>query len=186
MPCLTSTVTLEFKAGFGLPNPLVSPVLYELGVIFCGLPKKKPGQHIFPSSPSISNGQGGLFTRLVTTSLYLKFNIMHNAHLQDMVRGWFVGDFQPTALVTDKAEVGVKHYPAGAKEERHHHRMATEVTLILSGAARMNGVIYNEGAIIVVEPNESTDFEALEDTVTVVVKVPGAKNDKYLGDRQAC
>ena len=45
----------------------------------------------------------------------------------------------------------------------------------------MNGIEYREGDIIVIEPNDSTDFEALEDnTVNVVVKIPGANNDKYL------
>lgn len=45
----------------------------------------------------------------------------------------------------------------------------------------MNGVEYNKGDIIVIEPMESADFEALEDgTQNVVVKYPGANNDKYL------
>ena len=33
-----------------------------------------------------------------------------------------------------------------------------------------------------IEQNEATDFEALEDTVNTVVKFPGASNDKYLGE----
>jgi len=31
---------------------------------------------------------------------------------------------------------------------------------------------------------ESTDFKVLEDASTVVVKLPGATNDKYLGEPQ--
>ena len=47
----------------------------------------------------------------------------------------------------------------------------------------MNGVEYGKGDIVVMEPNEATDFEALEDnTVNVVVKLPGANNDKYEGE----
>ena len=30
------------------------------------------------------------------------------------------------------------------------------------------------------EPGDATDFEALEDAENVVVKLPGANNDKYL------
>ena len=45
----------------------------------------------------------------------------------------------------------------------------------------MNGVIYGEGDIITIAPFEDTDFEALEDSQNVVVKIPAAKNDKYLG-----
>jgi hypothetical protein len=45
----------------------------------------------------------------------------------------------------------------------------------------MNGVEFISGDIITIEPMESTDFEVLEDTSTIVVKLPGASNDKYLG-----
>lgn len=105
----------------------------------------------------------------------------------DMVKGWFVGDFSPTVLATQAAEVAVKTYPAGASEERHYHKIAQEITLIQSGRVRMNGQEYGAGDIVLIAPMESTDFVVLEDTVTVVVKVPGAVNDKYLGDPEpAC
>ena len=58
--------------------------------------------------------------------------------------------------------------------------IATEITVIVSGRAKMNGEIVEAGSIVKIEPGEYTDFEALEDTVTAVVKVPGALNDKYL------
>jgi quercetin dioxygenase-like cupin family protein len=102
--------------------------------------------------------------------------------LSEMVKGWFVGDFSPTALATQAAEVALKTYRAGEHEARHHHKVATEITLIQSGRVTMNGTEYSAGDIVVIAPLESTDFTALEDTVTVVVKVPGAVNDKYLGD----
>ena len=44
----------------------------------------------------------------------------------------------------------------------------------------MNGEEYVQGDIIIMEPGDVTDFEALEDTVNVVVKIPGANDDKYL------
>jgi len=109
---------------------------------------------------------------------------MQRAKLSDMVRGWFIGDFAPTVLTTQAAEVGVKLYKAGDSEERHFHKIATEITVILSGRVRMNGVEFVSGDIITTEPMESTDFKVLEDTSTVVVKLPGATNDKYLGEPQ--
>jgi hypothetical protein len=107
---------------------------------------------------------------------------MDTARLEDMVGGWFVGGFAPTALETQNCEVAVKHYAAGVTEELHHHRVATEVTLILSGRVRMVGKEWSAGDIIVLHPGEATDFEALTDVVNVVVKTPGALNDKYLGE----
>jgi len=105
---------------------------------------------------------------------------MKIAKLEDMIKGWFVGNFNPTLYKTTAAEVAVKKYQKGDHEGKHYHKIATEITVIISGRVKMNGVEYKAGDIITMEPNESTDFEALEDhTVNVVVKLPGANNDKY-------
>lgn len=107
---------------------------------------------------------------------------MKTAKLEDMVKGWFVGNFDPTLIKTNDVEVAVKEYKKGDYEEKHYHKIATEITVIVSGRVRMNGIEYTKGDIIVTEPNEATDFEALEDSVNTVVKFPGANNDKYLGE----
>jgi quercetin dioxygenase-like cupin family protein len=106
---------------------------------------------------------------------------MKQARLEDMTKGWFVGDFEPTVIKTNEVEVSVKEYRKGDREGRHYHKLATEITVISFGRVRMNGVEYRKGDIIVIEPLESTDFEALEDTITTVVKYPGVSNDKYDG-----
>ena len=98
-----------------------------------------------------------------------------------MIRGWFIGSFHPTALNTNVVEVAVKSYVSGDFEGRHHHKIATEVTLLIRGKARMNNVEYSDGDIIVIPPGESTDFLALTDLIIVAVKIPGATDDKYDG-----
>ncbi len=40
----------------------------------------------------------------------------------------------------------------------------------------MNGRVVSAGEIVVIQPGEATGFEALEDTVTTVVKIPGVLN----------
>jgi mannose-6-phosphate isomerase-like protein (cupin superfamily) len=107
---------------------------------------------------------------------------MKTARLDKMVKGWFVGNFYPTLIRTSDFEVAVKEYRKGEYEMRHHHKLASEITVIASGRVRMNGVEYVKGDIIMIEPNEATDFEVLEDTITAVVKYPGVSDDKYLGD----
>jgi hypothetical protein len=99
--------------------------------------------------------------------------------LEDMVGGWMVGDFVPTCIRTTACEIACKHYPAGAAEAAHVHRIATELTLIAWGRARMNDRILAAGDIVVLEPGEAADFEALEPTTTVVVKMPSVIGDKY-------
>lgn len=106
---------------------------------------------------------------------------MTRFRLDDMTKGWFVGDFAPTVLRTQAAEVAVKTYRAGDREDRHHHRVATELTLIITGEVRMNGTPYVAGDIVRIDPGESTDFEAITDVTTVVVKVPSVAGDKYPG-----
>lgn len=106
---------------------------------------------------------------------------MKTFRLEDMVKGWFIGNFNPTLIQTNEVEVAVKEYRSGDRESRHYHKISTEITVIVFGRVRMNGVEYVKGDIVVIEPNQSTDFEVLEDTITTVVKYPGANNDKYLG-----
>jgi quercetin dioxygenase-like cupin family protein len=104
---------------------------------------------------------------------------MKTFNIKDMVKGWFVGDITPVAFSTPSVEVAYKEYKKGDYDKAHYHKIATEVTLISSGSVKMNGVVYSKGEIIIINPMDVTDFEALEDSSTVVVKVPGAKNDKY-------
>lgn len=105
---------------------------------------------------------------------------MKHANIKEMYKGWFVGEFEPTAFSTSGCEVAVKCYKAGEKEVEHFHKIATEITMIISGSVKMAGCKWFDGDIIVLNPGESTSFEALEDSVTVVVKVPGVSNDKYI------
>jgi quercetin dioxygenase-like cupin family protein len=99
--------------------------------------------------------------------------------LSRMTRGWFVGNFEPTIFKTDAAEAGIKSYKAGDNEKSHCHKIATEITTIVSGKVEMNGKTFSDGDIILIEPGEYTDFKSITDSVTVVVKVPCVKGDKY-------
>ena len=99
---------------------------------------------------------------------------------EDMIKGWFVGKFSPTAYSTSNCEVAVKYYTAGDRESEHYLKIATEITMVISGRVRMAGNELTNGDIIVLSPGEVTDFEALTDAINVVVKTPGVLNDKYL------
>ncbi len=104
---------------------------------------------------------------------------MKSSKLSDMVRGWFVGNFDPTLYRTNDVEVAVKTYKAGDMESAHYHKIATEITVVNEGNIRMFNKVWKRGDIIVAEPNDVTSFEALTEAVLTVVKLPGANNDKY-------
>lgn len=99
--------------------------------------------------------------------------------LDSMFRGWFIGDFEPTVLRLKDAEVAVKSYLAGEVEAAHVHRIATEITVVVNGEIRMNGLNYGPGSILTIEPGEVALFSAVTDAVTVVVKTPSVAHDKY-------
>ena len=100
--------------------------------------------------------------------------------LDQFTKGWFVGNFSPTIIPSDAVEVAVKHYRAGESEGAHYHKIATELTLIVSGRAQMSGEEIGPGEIIKIEPGQATDFVPLTDVTTVVVKMPCVSGDKYL------
>ena len=100
--------------------------------------------------------------------------------LKDMFRGWVVGNFDPSLWKTDNVEVAVKTYKKGDYEEKHYHKIATEITIISKGRVLMINELYEEGDIITIEPGEATDFRAINDVITTVIKFPCLTDDKYL------
>ncbi|MBL8030456.1 MAG: hypothetical protein JNN11_04380 [Candidatus Doudnabacteria bacterium] len=100
--------------------------------------------------------------------------------LSGFTKGWFVGDFVPTIVPTKDFEVSIKRYMKGDKEAKHVHKVAWEITAVVSGKYIMAGKEIGADDIVYLAPDEPADFECLEEGVTVVVKAPSAKGDKYL------
>ena len=100
--------------------------------------------------------------------------------LKDFTGGWFIGNFIPAIEERNDFEISVKYYKAGDVETKHLHKLAVEYTVITQGKVKMNDQIIEAGTIVKIDKNESTNFEVLEDTITVVVKTPSVKNDKYI------
>jgi mannose-6-phosphate isomerase-like protein (cupin superfamily) len=100
--------------------------------------------------------------------------------ITNFTKGWIIGKFEPTLLDTSDFEIAIKHYKVGDTEELHHHKIATEYTVIVVGEVIMNEVSYKANDIIIIPPNESTDFKCLTDVITVVIKTPSVSGDKYI------
>ena len=107
---------------------------------------------------------------------------MKQSKLQDMFKGWFIGNITPAVYTTKACEVAVKHYKTGDYEGKHYHKIATEITVIIAGKVKIGGVDYSDGDIIRIEPGEEVDFLCQKDAITVVVKIPGANNDKFISE----
>lgn len=103
-----------------------------------------------------------------------------NMTLDQMIGGWFIGDFEPSIVKTQNFEVGVKTYGQGDRDPAHYHKIAREITLVISGRVRMLDKEWGAGSIIDIAPGVVNAFEALTDATLAVVKIPSAKDDKYL------
>ncbi len=95
----------------------------------------------------------------------------------DMLRGWFVGAFEPTAYYTKDFEVGFRTHKPSDPPDLHFHTQVTEINLITSGRMRIQDTELTAGDIFILYPWEITNPEFLEDTSIICVKTP-SMNDK--------
>ena len=105
---------------------------------------------------------------------------MKRDSLENMKGGWFIGNFQPNIHESKDFEVAIRHYLKGETEPRHYQQIATEITVIVLGKARMGDQILNPNEVLTVFPTEVLDFEALEDCTIVAIKFPSIPSDKIL------
>lgn len=107
---------------------------------------------------------------------------MKKYKLNTFTRGWIIGDFEPSLSKTKDFEVAIMHMNEGEISEKHLHKIAEEVTVIVSGKFKINGEIFVAGDIIHLSPGESADCECLESGHQTAIKIPSVKGDKYLVD----
>jgi hypothetical protein len=68
----------------------------------------------------------------------------------------------------------------GDIEIAHFQRIATEITVVLSGSVRMGEYILEEDDILTIYKNEICDFEALTDCKVIGIKFPSLPDDKVI------
>ena len=105
---------------------------------------------------------------------------MKKYRLENFTRGWIVGDFEPSVMRTKTFEFMVRPYVAGDREQKHVHKIADEITVIVSGKFKMNDDLLESGDIVHLSLGESADFECIENGATSVIKAPSVMGDKYL------
>lgn len=101
----------------------------------------------------------------------------------DMLRGWFVGGFEPTCYYTKDFEVQYREYMPG-HTDNHYHTLVTEVNLVVCGQVRIQGQLLEKGDIFVLQPYEISNPEFLEPTGIVCVKYPSV-NDKITINKES-
>ena len=100
--------------------------------------------------------------------------------INDMKRGWFIGDFEPSVLKTKEFEVGILTHNKGEYWAPHYHEFSDEYNVLLKGKMTIQKKELNQGDIFVIEKNELADPDFLEDCIVLVVKTPSVPGDKII------
>lgn len=107
--------------------------------------------------------------------LYMKID-----RIEDMIGGWFIGDFEPSVFKTKAFEVCYKFHPAGEVWDNHYHKVATEINYLIRGEMNLSGTPLKQGDIFTIHRGEIAVPEFLTDCELIVVKFPSVKGDKYV------
>jgi hypothetical protein len=93
-------------------------------------------------------------------------------------RGWFIGDFDGAVHRTKDFEVTYQKNPR-SQTASHIHKLAYEITLVISGRLICNGQMFEAGDICILEPGDISQIEYLEETEVVTIKTPSVPSDKH-------
>lgn len=104
---------------------------------------------------------------------------MNISKINDYVRGWFIGDFNPSVLKTKDFEVGVLTHLKDEKWPAHYHKDSVEYNVLIQGKMIVGGKELSSGDVFVFEKGEIADPVFLEDCTVVCVKVPSIPSDKF-------
>lgn len=99
--------------------------------------------------------------------------------MDQMMRGWFIGNFEPSVYKTSNFEVGYLRHKRGEIWEPHYHKYSREINYLIRGKMIVRGVICSAGDIFTLEQSEVADPQFLEDCELICVKIPSIPNDKY-------
>lgn len=106
---------------------------------------------------------------------------MKKDNIKEYKDGWIIGNFEPSIIKNSDFEIAIKKYPNNYESQLHLHKYSTEITVIISGSAIINGIKFNVGDIAIIEKNESCKFLATDDnTITLVIKTPSVIGDKII------
>ena len=108
-----------------------------------------------------------------------KMNI-NTYKMEDMFRGWFIGDFEPSVIKTTGFEVGYLFHKKGEKWQTHYHNNVIEVNLLIEGKMILNDLELNKNDIFVIDKKVLACPVFLEDCFIICIKIPHIVGDKII------
>ena len=105
---------------------------------------------------------------------------MKQYNLSNMLRGWFIGNFEPSILKTSFIEVGVVSHKKDEEWPAHFHSSSIEINLVLDGSLTINNKLFEKNDFFILERNEVSKPKFLENCRILVIRVPDIQNDKVI------
>ena len=87
---------------------------------------------------------------------------MEIKRIEDMTRGWFIGNFTPSVLMTSDFEVGYLCHKKGETWGTHYHKRAVEINYLIRGKMRIQGQLLTTGDIFTIFPYEIADARSID------------------------
>jgi len=100
--------------------------------------------------------------------------------LEDMFRGWFVGNFEPSVFKHSGVEIGYLLHKKGEKWQTHYHNNLVEVNLLVEGKMILNDIEINKNEIFVIDKKVLACPIFLEDCRIMCIKIPSMVGDKII------
>jgi quercetin dioxygenase-like cupin family protein len=103
---------------------------------------------------------------------------MRREKLENFVRGWIIGDFNPSIFKTDQFEVAIISHRKNEIIPVHYHNDVEEFNVLISGKMIVNEQELSNGDIFILEKKEIVNVKVLEDSQVLCIKVPSIPEDK--------
>lgn len=98
--------------------------------------------------------------------------------LNNYIRGWLIGDFEPSLLRIKDFEICITNHMAGELSQPHYHTDSEEINVVSSGEIEVNGKRLTKGGIFIYAALEISDVKFITDTALVVIRLPSSPFDK--------
>lgn len=106
--------------------------------------------------------------------------IVGSYDISEYIRGWFVGDFEPSIFKTKDIEIAYMSHKERDKWPFHYHMKAYEYNILISGNMILNSFDIKQGAHFLLRPNEIACPEFITDCYVLCIKYPSVIGDKYI------
>lgn len=107
-------------------------------------------------------------------------SIFTNIDINDYLRGWLIGNFNPSIKKETRYEIGLLTHTKMEKWQFHYHKESTEINILIEGKMIINNIEINKGEIFIFNKNTIACPIFLEECKIICIKIPSVPGDKHI------